>query len=584
VPEALLFPTLDAIARLDFVLPRFCRVAWVSDKAREAWQPVLRDIARARPRIFAHAVRAGLYPGASIRLPADELSAVREFVNGLGIAVTVLGEDAEHCDCVIGESRPTEDSLTAIPPCCRKFREAVRSEGFTDMALPTALNTSGATIVDRTISLPEGVLNQMLAVIGLSPLWHEPCSMCCPSSRQLASEWLATGRANGYEREIAAVEEILSWPVEWSALHGIAEIKIPILKVSTNTDATGERYSVRIASRSYPPQGPTGLNFPYTRPRRASSADRLIGQQLPATPAKSPAAGPSRARTLPQRPRSSQILDQTFARVRSLLSGPPPAIKDIFLGNYFNIIQLDDLSVGAAANYGRFKSEEAVAISLAELEERRRSDPLLLSYLFASSEPDLLQLSLKTCLVSALSQKLLLKPSGFRVHNEFDPALLAGFGSAVVIGFGGYMDYIILHTRTQRVHVSDLDYRRRAKWMDGRLQHYRGMFPDKTITISDGSDTRARLAETELASITGSAFCSGTMEELLEESQNCKSVIIQGQSGSVYPEVLFERGVTTVSTTIKPHNLVEVAKSDPQKLRSLLEGRLRPIFYLSPMS
>ena len=31
--------------------------------------------------------------------------------------------------------------------------------------------------------------------------------------------------------------EILSWPVEWSVLHGIAEIKTPIFRVISRSDA-----------------------------------------------------------------------------------------------------------------------------------------------------------------------------------------------------------------------------------------------------------------------------------------------------------------------------------------------------------
>jgi hypothetical protein len=57
--------------------------------------------------------------------------------------------------------------------------------------------------------------------------------------------------------------QILDWPVEWSALHGIAEIKTPILKVSTCTDATPCKYTVRYKGRSTPPEAAQGLRFPF---------------------------------------------------------------------------------------------------------------------------------------------------------------------------------------------------------------------------------------------------------------------------------------------------------------------------------
>jgi hypothetical protein len=67
--------------------------------------------------------------------------------------------------------------------------------------------------------------------------------------------------------------EILTWPVEWSALHGIAEIKTPVLKVSTNTDATALKYVVQRKGASYPVEGAHGLKFPYQTPQRLPLTD-----------------------------------------------------------------------------------------------------------------------------------------------------------------------------------------------------------------------------------------------------------------------------------------------------------------------
>ena len=80
------------------------------------------------------------------------------------------------------------------------------------------------------------------------------------------------------------------------------------------------------------------------------------------------------------------------------------------------------------------------------------------------------------------------------------------------------MNYLITQENTPRIHVSDLAYRKRFRRMDGAIAYYRKQFPDKIITISDGSDSRERLADADLVSITGSAFCSGTMDGLLDAS------------------------------------------------------------------
>jgi hypothetical protein len=71
------------------------------------------------------------------------------------------------------------------------------------------------------------------------------------------------GRLAGYAAEMGWLMEILSWPVEWSALHGIAEIKTPILKIATCTDLTPRKKLIQCRGSSYPAEGANGLNFTY---------------------------------------------------------------------------------------------------------------------------------------------------------------------------------------------------------------------------------------------------------------------------------------------------------------------------------
>jgi hypothetical protein len=94
----------------------------------------------------------------------------------------------------------------------------------------------------------------------------------------------------GAGEELAWQDEIFAWPVEWSALHGIAEIKTPILKVSASTDATAGKYVVRWHGSRYPKEGANGLGFPFAhrrkRPLIATSAAyrRGLRQPLPGAP------------------------------------------------------------------------------------------------------------------------------------------------------------------------------------------------------------------------------------------------------------------------------------------------------------
>jgi hypothetical protein len=83
---------------------------------------------------------------------------------------------------------------------------------------------------------------------------------------ELAKKFIDIGRGTEYADEMDWLPEILSWPVECSALHRIAEIKTPVLKASPRTDATPCKYTVRRQGDSYPLEGIRGLNFPYRLP------------------------------------------------------------------------------------------------------------------------------------------------------------------------------------------------------------------------------------------------------------------------------------------------------------------------------
>lgn len=97
---------------------------------------------------------------------------------------------------------------------------------------------------------------------------HLPCSFKCDVTVEFGKKMIQVGRKAGYATEMDWLMEILSWPVEWSALHGIAVIKTPVLKASTRTDATSCEYVVRREGTTYPFEGASGLNFPYSRSDR----------------------------------------------------------------------------------------------------------------------------------------------------------------------------------------------------------------------------------------------------------------------------------------------------------------------------
>jgi hypothetical protein len=87
------------------------------------------------------------------------------------------------------------------------------------------------------------------------------------------------------------IEEILNWPASWSALHGIAQVKTPVLKVSTRTDATAHEFIVRRPGRRMPAEAAAGLSFPFRSPERPGVTHSMAfvrGLEAPIAPYTAP--------------------------------------------------------------------------------------------------------------------------------------------------------------------------------------------------------------------------------------------------------------------------------------------------------
>ena len=155
--------------------------------------------------------------------------------------------------------------LLGYPTCCCEFFKRVWvDEGLVDTTWPMAVATVSADVGETLIELrspPKA--NILWRWMGVRAVSHLPCSFACDATIELADRFIEVGRKHGFDEEMDWLLQILDWPVEWSALHGIAEIKTPILKVSTRTDATPCKYTVRYRGRSTPPEGVRGLRFPF---------------------------------------------------------------------------------------------------------------------------------------------------------------------------------------------------------------------------------------------------------------------------------------------------------------------------------
>jgi hypothetical protein len=284
--------------RLNFRLHDFTRISWVSDQAKNVWQPRIHRVNACWQQIEWLSVEAGLR-ACTLRMIQPE--ALQELSAGMGkhnlavLAIDKCGVSESgysalkvepvagrpfHHRVVIGSRANTEEfqyewaadnqaairALSGYPPCCSAFFENVWiQERYADTTWPMAANTPTKVTSGHNACKVEGppLSNILLRWLGVRPVPHLPCSFNCTPTVELGRQYLDLAKASGFAAEVEWLLSILDWPVEWSALHGIAEIKTPILKIATLSDATSEKYTVQRGGNQYPSEGARGLSFPY---------------------------------------------------------------------------------------------------------------------------------------------------------------------------------------------------------------------------------------------------------------------------------------------------------------------------------
>ena len=282
-----------SLKRLNFTLPTFLRIAWVSEEVRNVYEPKIRSIAQAWSEIEWRSVPAGIRQSALCVVYADFYETFCAKVVACGLEILPLRVEERSTSqrsapgkqvllhVFVGKRKNAKafksawirrDSdrlgeLLGYPECCREFiRRCRANDGLADMTWPIAGNTKDAKRKDRTIVVSGSpLLNILLRRVNVRALPHLPCRFDCPNSQALANQWTDLGRSLGFREEMEWLTDILSWPAEWSALHGIAEIRSPILKACacTQTDATAQKYAVRWLGNTYPANAPRGVVFPY---------------------------------------------------------------------------------------------------------------------------------------------------------------------------------------------------------------------------------------------------------------------------------------------------------------------------------
>ena len=278
----------NTMRRLDFRLPEWTRIGWTSQKARDVWEPRMRAISNAFLDIEVESVAQGLRSAVRRIVRPDQLPEVANAMARKGLSMlpmrqvemgrggySIKGRDPQpgepweysvlfhHGLSALADDDASIGKYLGYPPCCIRFFGRVwNREGYIDTTWPMAVaNADGREGIVATT--PLRYCNILGRWQGIRAVPHLPCSFHCAPTQAMGEQFVALGREMGFTDQMDNLDEILSWPVEWNALHGIAEITSPVLRVSTVTDATPDKYVVQLEGDQYPAEGASGLTFPF---------------------------------------------------------------------------------------------------------------------------------------------------------------------------------------------------------------------------------------------------------------------------------------------------------------------------------
>jgi hypothetical protein len=265
-------------------LPEFTRLQWVSQKAKEIWQPRVDAVHREALNSEITTMKKGLRRVAlasltklefnQLRLPASLKCKLLDILKQPDMFSatacppkegepfmlrTVVGKEKDvnrFLKAWVSRDETVVGHLLGYPDCCIqnfvKHWGEKRDFTWQMMGIQSSLT--------RGVMTPEFNCNQMYVKLGLRPIFHMPCSIRCLSSQELGNAYLTLWP----KQERRWLSEILRWPVEWSALHGAAEIRTPVFKIVTDTEPTSVEHVIQFAGRISPPEGAAeGNRFPY---------------------------------------------------------------------------------------------------------------------------------------------------------------------------------------------------------------------------------------------------------------------------------------------------------------------------------
>ncbi|MBL7732994.1 MAG: hypothetical protein JNM88_17620 [Chitinophagaceae bacterium] len=280
---------MKPLDKLPFTLHPFRRITWVNESLKTEWEPRLEKMQHHAEEVFSTAAAEGLLPVYvnnvrscetygykkkmySMGLHAEQLSAMPVFIQKAlavnpqtGSNFIISGRRREVISFIENiHNISTLEEITALPPGTLTRWKRLVNTGLDDIHW-LYLNEKGRAPQPEK-NFQNNMLNPCWRTFGIAAIPHCPVSMHCGKSLALAAQLRSLAEDILSPFDYTTLYEVLSWPAEWSALHGIAELKTPLFKMAGNTTATASKYTIQYLSERYPVHGVRGRMFPYKAP------------------------------------------------------------------------------------------------------------------------------------------------------------------------------------------------------------------------------------------------------------------------------------------------------------------------------
>lgn len=272
--------------RLDFTIPDFFRTVWVSEGAKDTWEPRIHAIATNWPYVERACLVTGKREGILQSIIPTDLPMVHNWSLEYKVPMVIVGMEGERGLAYGNSSVPYEQGkpfsyriyfgkdpdafqaswkehdqvkvgiMLGYPTCCiASFNIHWVLDGWRDLTYHSYTDQNEKNLMYN---------NVLLRSLGVRAVSHLPCSVSCKPSCKIGMEVFKVMEQCGHQAELVDwMKSLLSMPMLWSSLHGIAVLTTPLFKLVSATEPLAKVAELHLASDYYPDEGASGNTFPF---------------------------------------------------------------------------------------------------------------------------------------------------------------------------------------------------------------------------------------------------------------------------------------------------------------------------------